>query len=98
VKDNLDIISPTAIGGRSAMKSPVNAKSDSGPHSSNLATATTGQTDLEATKAYVEQVRLLVLGMEQRLQAREAKLMKTVEYAEGESTKYEEAKKQVSSH
>ena len=51
--------------------------------------------DAEATKAYMEQVRLLVLGMEQRLQAREEKLMKTVENAEAQGAKYDELKRQT---
>jgi hypothetical protein len=39
--------------------------------------------------AQIEQVRMLVLGMEQRLQVREEKLVKTVERAEGEGRRFE---------
>ncbi|TFY77105.1 hypothetical protein EWM64_g6908 [Hericium alpestre] len=53
------------------------------------------QVSAEATLAHVEQVRLLILGMEQRLQAREEKLNKTVERAEGEGAKFEELRKGV---
>ncbi|CCM03824.1 uncharacterized protein FIBRA_05973 [Fibroporia radiculosa] len=50
-----------------------------------------------ASLAQVEQVRLLILGMEQRLQSREEKLLKTIERAETESARFEEKRKQVSS-
>lgn len=51
----------------------------------------------EATLAHVEQVRLLILGMEQRLQLREEKLVKSIEKAEEEGSKFEEIRKQVMS-
>jgi hypothetical protein len=44
---------------------------------------------VEATMAHVEQVRLLVLGMEERLRAREEKLVKTVQKADQESHRFE---------
>lgn len=37
---------------------------------------------------HLEQLRLLILGMEQRLELREEKLLKTVEIAENEGKKY----------
>jgi len=43
----------------------------------------------EATLAHIESIRLLVLGIEQRLQTREEKLVKTVERAENEGKKFE---------
>ena len=45
--------------------------------------------NVEATMAHVEQVRLLVLGMEERLRTREEKLAKTVEKADQESHRFE---------
>lgn len=45
--------------------------------------------------AHVEQVRMLILGMEQRLQTREEKLAKTVKRAESEGHKFEEVRKEV---
>lgn len=51
--------------------------------------------DSEANKAFIEQVRLLVLGMEQRLQNREEKLLKDIEKAEGEGAKFEEMKRKL---
>jgi hypothetical protein len=44
---------------------------------------------VEGTMAHVEQVRLLVLGMEERLRAREEKLAKTMEKADQESHRFE---------
>jgi hypothetical protein len=48
-----------------------------------------------ATRAHIEQVRLLILGMEQRLEAREAKLARTVERAEKEGKRFEEMHKGI---
>jgi len=45
--------------------------------------------------AHVEQVRLLVLGMEQRLQTREEQLTRTIEKAESESHRFEEARQEI---
>jgi len=39
--------------------------------------------------AHIEQIRLLILGMEQRLQGREDKLVKTIDKAEAETAKFE---------
>ncbi|OCH92973.1 hypothetical protein OBBRIDRAFT_386576 [Obba rivulosa] len=49
----------------------------------------------EATLAHIEQVRLLIIGMEQRLKAREDKLAKNIERAEAEGTRFEEIRKQI---
>jgi len=43
--------------------------------------------------AQVEQVRLLVLGMEERLRVREEKLVKTMERADQESHRFEVLRK-----
>lgn len=51
--------------------------------------------DAEGTKAYIEQVRLLVLGMEQRLRTREEKLTKVLEEAEAEGARFDDAKRQA---
>ena len=45
--------------------------------------------------AYLEQVRLMILGMEQRLQSREDKLVKHIERAEAEGARYDEVRKQT---
>jgi hypothetical protein len=50
----------------------------------------TSQVTIDATMAHIEQVRLLVLGMDQRLQAREEKLNKTIEKAETEGMEFED--------
>jgi hypothetical protein len=51
----------------------------------------------EATMAHVEQVRLLVLGMEERLRTREEKLVKTMEKADQESHRFEVLRKDAQS-
>ncbi|KAH8987360.1 hypothetical protein EDB86DRAFT_2184828 [Lactarius hatsudake] len=81
------------------------------PHSSRTATAlfspTHHMTSLppsngasrasgDATVPHVEQVRLLVLGMEERLRVREEKLVKAMEKADQESHRFESLRKDVS--
>ncbi|TRM57640.1 hypothetical protein BD626DRAFT_439095 [Schizophyllum amplum] len=51
----------------------------------------TAATTPAAQFSQVDQVRLLVLGMEQRLRAREDKLVEAVRKAEGEAARYEAA-------
>ncbi|KAI6031003.1 hypothetical protein EDC04DRAFT_74149 [Pisolithus marmoratus] len=50
---------------------------------------------VEATRAQFEQVRLLILGMEQRMQEREEKLDKTIERAETQEMKCEALRKET---
>ncbi|KAG1717230.1 hypothetical protein EDB19DRAFT_1932200 [Suillus lakei] len=57
--------------------------------------APVSQAEVEATLTQVEQIRLLVLGMEQRLQNREEKLGKTIEHAEAQEIKCDALKKEV---
>jgi hypothetical protein len=45
--------------------------------------------------AQIEQVRMLILGMEQRLQVREEKLIKTVERAEDEGRRFETLRSEI---
>ncbi|CAL1694765.1 unnamed protein product [Somion occarium] len=49
----------------------------------------------EAAMAQVEKVRLLIIGMEERLQMREEKLLQNIKKAEAEGTKFEELRKHV---
>ena len=51
--------------------------------------------DANETRAYLEQVRLTILGMEQRMQAREDKLAKHIERAETEGARFEEVRRQA---
>ena len=53
------------------------------------------QASAEATRAQIEQIRLLILGMEQKMEEREDKLSKTVERAEAQEIKCEELRKQT---
>jgi hypothetical protein len=50
---------------------------------------------LESTIAHIEQVKLMVLGMEQRLETREAELANNIRRAQAESNKFEDLRKQV---
>ena len=59
------------------------------------AAAASSPADVDATRQYLEQVRLAILGMEQRLQAREDKLAKHVERAEAEGARFEEVRRQA---
>ncbi|KAJ3572151.1 hypothetical protein NP233_g3278 [Leucocoprinus birnbaumii] len=52
--------------------------------------------DRQQALAHIEQVRLLILGMEQRLQTREEKLVKTVDRAEGEGRRFDQLRKEIS--
>ncbi|KAJ7216367.1 hypothetical protein GGX14DRAFT_358857 [Mycena pura] len=49
----------------------------------------------QATLAHIEQVRMLIMGMEERLQAREDKLVKSVERAENEGRRFEELRREI---
>ncbi|KAJ7677605.1 hypothetical protein B0H17DRAFT_1334210 [Mycena rosella] len=79
-----------------AMPSPVLAHAQAQGTSSAAAepnSAAQQQLQIEqqhATLAHVEQVRMLIMGMEQRLQTREDKLVKSVERAESEGRRFEE--------
>lgn len=66
---------------------PPSEASDSSPAAS--------QASIEATLSQMEQIRLLVLGMEQRMQEREQKLTKTIERAEVQEVKCETLRKEV---
>ncbi|KAF7308928.1 hypothetical protein MKEN_01093300 [Mycena kentingensis (nom. inval.)] len=85
---------------RSAHASPVLAHAQAAPVSAsptavNDASAPSPQVHQAATLAHIEQVRMLILGMEQRLQTREDKLVKSVERAESEGRRFEELRREV---
>ncbi|KAF8899459.1 hypothetical protein BD779DRAFT_1488950 [Infundibulicybe gibba] len=63
--------------------------------SASEATALSPTEQQQATLAHIEQVRMLVLGMEQRLQTREEVLQKAVERAEGEGRRFDEFRTEV---
>ena len=62
-------------------------------HAASILPIPTQPSDPESQKAYLDQVRLLILGMEQRMKDREEKLAKAIDAAEAEGRRYEEAKK-----
>lgn len=88
MQDMLDIsASPAAVVPTRALLGRRGSISSSMHNSENPPTTT------EATLAQIEQVRLLVLGMEQRLQSREESLTQIIQRAEGEGVRFEELRK-----
>lgn len=84
------------ISTRTGMMSPMHIRTSSIPQAVIPAAIPSSQaTDAENTRAYIERVRLLILGMEQRLKTREEKLTKTVEIAQAEGARYDEAKRKA---
>ncbi|TFY60750.1 hypothetical protein EVJ58_g4954 [Rhodofomes roseus] len=86
---NLNIV-PAATSSALSSRSEASA-AQSVPADSRAANATA-----ETTMAHIEQVRLLILGMEQRLQFREEKLAKTIERAEAEGARCEQSQQVLS--
>jgi len=50
---------------------------------------------VEAAIAHIEQVKLMILGMDQRLETRETEIAANIKRAQGESSRFEEMRKQV---
>lgn len=76
---------------RSLIAGPPQGSSPKGSQTKHEASPATA----EATLAHVEQMRLLILGMQQRLQTREETLTKVIERAEGEGMKFEELRRSM---
>ncbi|KZT27528.1 hypothetical protein NEOLEDRAFT_1130498 [Neolentinus lepideus HHB14362 ss-1] len=53
------------------------------------------QAAVEETMAHIDQVKLLILGMEQRLQAREDKLVQSIDRAQAEGRRFEDLRKEM---
>ncbi|KAF7366307.1 hypothetical protein MSAN_00886900 [Mycena sanguinolenta] len=83
----------------STMPSPVlshaQAQGTGAPSAEESQTAAQRQQMDQATLAHIEQVRMLIMGMEQRLQTREEKLVKSVERAESEGRRFEELRSEI---
>lgn len=96
IQSVLDIGTSSTFAARATMGTTVLGRSQPllGTESPGHAASPT-QASAEATRAQVEQIRLLVLGMEQRMQEREEKLSKTIERAETQEIKCEELRKEV---
>jgi hypothetical protein len=50
---------------------------------------------VEGTIAHIEQIKLMILGMDQRLENREAEIAANIKRAQVESSRFEEMRKQV---
>ncbi|KAM5539968.1 hypothetical protein V8D89_006471 [Ganoderma adspersum] len=93
-QSNLELGTPASASGFHARASGLaNPGKSSGPAASGGAPS--DKASVEATKAYVEQMRLMILGMEQRMQSREDKLAKHIERAEAEGARFEEVRRQA---
>jgi hypothetical protein len=75
---------------------PPSAAASPNPDNQPLQSPVRSNENAATTIAHIEQVRMLVLGMEQRLQLREDKLIKTVERAEKEGKRFEELRNGLS--
>jgi hypothetical protein len=93
LQTNLDVGPANAFATRSAAIARDQAALAS-DGSTNL-TVSSAPGNTADTAAQVEKVRLLILGMEQRLQLREDKLNKTVDRAENEGRKFQELRKDL---
>jgi len=97
LQSSLDIAPPSTFATRAVIGSTLLSRGTPTPHSGTDAStdAPVSQATVDATLTQVEQIRLLVLGMEQRLQNREEKLAKTIEHAEAQEIKCDALKKEV---
>lgn len=97
-QSSLDIAPSSTIATRGAVGSTIHSRGTPAPQSGASDPSTTApvsQTTVDATLSQVEQIRLLILGMEQRLQNREEKLAKVIEHAEAQEVKCDALKKEV---
>ncbi|KAI0368925.1 hypothetical protein BV20DRAFT_968732 [Pilatotrama ljubarskyi] len=94
---NLELAAPTPTSTFHARAASLISPGRSNPSSPSAGTKASQHdgASVDATMAYIEQVKLLILGMEQRLQSREDKLVKHIERAEAEGARYEEVRKQA---
>ncbi|KAF8837622.1 hypothetical protein BDN67DRAFT_935176 [Paxillus ammoniavirescens] len=91
----LDINPPSTFVARAIGSSLLSRATPPPPPDTSGPAPAASQAAVEATLAQMEQVRLLVLGMEQRMQEREEKLAKTVERAEAQEVKCEALRKET---
>jgi hypothetical protein len=89
--------SSTQLASRSAHSR--NQSSGGGPSASvdsqNQQPSEQQKQSVEATIAQIEQIKLMILGMDQRLENRETEIMANIKRAQGESSRFEEMRKQV---
>ena len=86
--------SPTRPASRSAHSK--DRSSGSGPGANaNQQQSEQQRKSIEGTIAQIEQIKLMILGMDQRLESREAEIAANIKRAQGESNRFEEMRKQV---
>ncbi|KAI6097270.1 hypothetical protein EDD16DRAFT_1669098 [Pisolithus croceorrhizus] len=91
----LDITPSSSSSARIGMNTYLHRTQPSSVTESSGQSASPTPVSVEATRAQFEQVRLLILGMEQRMQEREEKLNKTIERAETQEMKCEALQKEI---
>ncbi|KAJ7628800.1 hypothetical protein FB45DRAFT_794707 [Roridomyces roridus] len=98
-QSSLDIpaVPPSSVPGRSILHQRSNTLvAIPTPAAPETASPTQLQVDQQqATLAHIEQIRMLIMGMEQRLQTREEKLDKSITRAESEGRRFEELRKGI---
>ena len=92
LQENLNLTPNAVLSSRAVFTNPAHVRAGS---VSKTPATEPAVTNPAVNRAYIEQVRLLVIGMEQRLQARERKLLNNIEQAEAEAAKFEDLRKQI---
>ncbi|KAF7796202.1 hypothetical protein EIP86_007376 [Pleurotus ostreatoroseus] len=91
-QENLNLTPNAVLSSRAVFTNPAHVRAGS---VSKTPATEPAVTNPAVNRAYIEQVRLLVIGMEQRLQARERKLLNNIEQAEAEAAKFEDLRNQI---
>ncbi|KAF9654408.1 hypothetical protein BDM02DRAFT_149996 [Thelephora ganbajun] len=90
--------SPTRPASRSAHSRDRSSTSGLGAmnaNSQNQQQSEQQKKSVEATIAYIEQVKLMILGIDQKLESKEAEVAAGIKHAQAESSRFEEMRKQV---
>ena len=90
--------SPIRPASRTAHSKDRSSASVSSPTNANPQNQQQGEEQkksVDAAIAHIEQVKLMILGMDQRLENREGEIMANIKRAQGESSRFEEMRKQV---
>jgi len=91
--------SPARPASRSAPSKdrPLGGGSGANGNSPNQQQSEQQRKSIEGTIAQIEQIKLMILGMDQRLETRETEITANIKRAQAESSRFEEMRKQVMS-
>ena len=87
--------SPVRPASRSTHSRDRSSGSGPGANSQNQQHPEQQRKSVEAAIAQIEQVKLMILGMDQRLESRETEIAANIKRAQTESSRFEEMRKQV---